>query len=109
MITAIIAILAGLLLLASFFGSVRGLERAVSALQPFETVIGVVAIVAGVLSITSLTGIVLILAGLILAIGALGAVPKIGPGLKRASGALEPFRILIGIITLVVGILGLFD
>lgn len=109
MIVSIMAVLAGLLLLANIFRSIRGLDRAVTALEPFETVIGVIVTVAGLLRITSLTGVVLVLAGLILAAGALVAVPKVGNDLQRASGALQPFRTVIGIVTLAVGVIGLFD
>ncbi len=109
MIVSIIAVLAGLLLLASFFRKISGLDRAISALRPFETVIGVVATVAGLLTLTSLIGLVLILAGLILAVGALAAVPNVGPDLQRVAGTLERFRTLIGSITLAVGVVSLLD
>lgn len=88
MIVSVVAILAGLLLLATFFESVRGLDRLVRALKPFETVIGVIAIVAGLLMITTLLGIVLLFAGLILGISAFAGVPRLGPGLTQAAHAL---------------------
>jgi hypothetical protein len=102
MIEAIVAILAGLLLLSE---AIRG--PIIRNLQPFQTVIGVIALVAGILNFLSLFGIVLILAGLILAINALAGVPAIGDGLTRAGRALNPFRLIIGIVVLILGIAAL--
>jgi cadmium resistance protein CadD (predicted permease) len=111
MITAIVAILAGLVLLAGRLGAVPGigpgLEKFARWLLPFEVVIGVVALVVGILELLSLEGILLILAGLVLAISALRSIPSIGPWLGRMGNALLPFRVIIGVIILVVGLLDL--
>ncbi|HUF26144.1 MAG TPA: hypothetical protein VMM18_04090 [Gemmatimonadaceae bacterium] len=102
MIAAIIAILAGLVLLADLF---RGAgERVVGALRPFAVVIGVVAIVVGILEITSVIGVALLLAGFILAASALEAIPGVGDQLAQAGRALAAVRVVIGIIVLVLGI-----
>ena len=105
MLYALIAILAGLLLLADTFMSMNGMNRVIAALKPYETVIGIVALVAGVFHFFSLLGIALILGGLMLGTRALTTVPNIGDELGSASNALTPFRGLIGIVTLVLGIL----
>jgi hypothetical protein len=102
MIEGIIGILAGLLLLSE---AIRG--PLVRPLLPFQTVIGVIALVAGILNFLSLFGIALILAGLILAVKALSGVPSLGPSLVRAGRALDPFRLIIGLIVLILGIAAL--
>ena len=105
MLGAIVAILAGLLLLADLFHG-KG-QQFINALRPYEVVIGVVAVVVGVLHIASLFGIALILAGLILAVSALQGIPRIGDDLARAGRALAQVRTLIGVIVLVLGVLAL--
>ena len=105
MLEAIVAILAGLLLLADLF---RGAgQRMIGTLRPFQVVIGVIALVVGILHLASVFGIALLLAGLILAVSALESVPRIGSELARAGRALAQLRILIGIVVLVLGIMAL--
>ena len=103
MLEGIVAILAGLLLLSSVMRS-----DWLRPLMPFSTVIGVVALVAGVLSITSVIGVALILAGLILAASTLASVPSIGTYLANAGRWLDNFRVVIGVLVLVLGLLALF-
>jgi hypothetical protein len=105
MLYALIAILAGLLLLADTFMSMNGMNRVIAALKPYETVIGIVALVAGILHFFSLLGIALVMGGLMLGTRALTTVPNIGDELGSASNALTPFRGIIGGVTLVLGIL----
>jgi hypothetical protein len=107
-VRALVAIIAGLLLLADSLGRFRGLDALIRALKPYETVIGVVTLVLGVLAIFSPLGIVMILAGLLLAANALTAVPRFGDELGGASRALAPFGVLIGVAVLVLGLLRLF-
>ena len=102
MLSVIVAILAGILLLADHFHG-RG-QGMVNTLRPFEVVIGVLALVFGVLGIMSLLGVALILAGLILGVSALQAIPSVGGELARASRALAPIRTLIGLAVLVLGV-----
>jgi len=86
MLEAIVAILAGLLLLADLF---RGAgQRMIGALRPFEVVIGVIALV-GMLHIGSVFDIALLFAGFVLAVSALESVPRIGNELARAGRALH--------------------
>lgn len=106
MITAIIAILAGLLLLGDFFDKGKA-GNFVKSLRPFDAVIGVVAIVIGVLSLVSLLGIMLVLGGLVLGARALASVPNVGDNLVRAGNAVGSFRTLIGFVLLLLGILAL--
>jgi hypothetical protein len=102
---SIVAILAGLLLISGLLP--RGGGNAISALRPFGTVIGVVALVAGILSITSVTGIMLILGGLILAVGAVRFVPRVGADLARAGQWLARLGVVVGLLLLLIGIVGL--
>lgn len=103
MLEAIVAILAGLLLLSTVMRS-----DWLQPLMPFTTVIGVVALVAGVLNIASVMGIALIMAGLILSASALANVPSIGDNLRNAGRWLDSFRIIIGLVVLILGVLALF-
>jgi hypothetical protein len=105
MLEAIVAILAGLLLLADLFHG-KG-RRFINSLRPYEVVIGIVAVVIGVLHLASLFGIALILAGLILAVSALQGVPRIGDDLARAGRALSQVRTLIGVVVLLLGVMAL--
>lgn len=105
MLEAVIAILAGLLLLSDLIKG--GGKRFITPLQPFAVVIGVVALVVGVLHIRSVLGIALVLAGLILSVSALKSIPRIGDELARAGRALEQVRVVIGLIALIVGIMAL--
>jgi hypothetical protein len=105
----VVAILCGLLLLADFFAGLKGFNRAVRALRPLATVIGMVAIVIGILEIVSVLGILLVLSGFILAANALSSVPKIGAKLGKAGRALDSARVVVGILVLAVGVMSLLD
>ncbi len=103
MLGAIVAILAGLLLLSDLITGAG--KRFVAPLQPFGAVIGVIALVLGVLHITSVLGVSLVLAGLILAVSALRSIPRIGDELAKAGRTLEQVRIVIGVVVLIAGIM----
>lgn len=107
MLRGIVAILAGLLLLADSLGKFRGLGNLIRGLRPYQTVIGVVALVAGVMSFFSLLGITLILAGVILGTNALVTVPRVGDEFGGAGRALAPFAALIGGVALLLGLMSL--
>jgi hypothetical protein len=113
MITVVVAILAGLVLLSGALRNVPGiglsLEKFAGWLSAFDVVIGVIAIVLGVLELLSLEGILLILAGFVLAVSALRSIPSVGPPLGRLGNALAEFRLIIGIILLLVGLLDLLQ
>jgi len=82
MLSSIVAILAGLALLAHWLKG--GAAKFARTLAQFDVVIGVVAIVIGVLELLSLEGILLILAGLVLSASALRSIPSIGRSLARS-------------------------
>jgi hypothetical protein len=98
-------ILAGLLLIREALRQSPTMSRIVAALDPFDVVIGVILLVVGILSILSLKGILLILAGLVLSARVLSYVPAVGPALTQAGNYLTQFRVIIGIIVLVVGLI----
>lgn len=105
MLEALVAILAGLILLADLFHGTA--QRWIGSLRPYEVVIGVAAIVLGILNLASLLGIALILSGFILGASALQAIPRVGGDLARAGRALAQVRTIIGIIVLLLGVLTL--
>ncbi|RZN61740.1 hypothetical protein [Methanonatronarchaeum sp. AMET6-2] len=111
MLSSIVAILAGLVLLTGLIGVVPAfgeyLERFAVWLGGFQGIIGVVAIVIGVLEFGSLESYMLIIAGLVLAAGVLQAIPAFGKYLEKLGMWLGGFQVVIGVITLVVGVLGL--
>ncbi len=108
MLSALVAVVAGLLLLADSLGRFSGIDALIRALKPYETTIGVVTLILGIFSIFSPLGIVMILAGLLLGANALTTVPRVGDELGGASRALAPFGVLIGGAVLVLGILAIF-
>lgn len=104
MLEALIAIIAGFLLLSAFWWR-RGAEgRRGTSLRPVEAIVGIVALIVGLLEILSVVGIVLFLAGVTLLIGALRGTGRGGPEVTRLGDALLPFRALLGLLTLVIGI-----
>ena len=109
MIATLIAILAGVLLLASAWRNIPGigpwLERTANVLSPFDVVIGVVALVLGVLQLLSLQGLLLILAGLVLAAASPRSIPSVGASLGRLGDALAAYRLILGAIILLVGLI----
>jgi len=113
MISTIVAILAGIVLLRGTLRNVPALgawlERAAGTLTAFDVVIGVVAVVLGLLELLSLEGILLVLAGLILAVTALRTIPAIGTSLGNLGQALSVYRVIVGVLILVVGLVGLFQ
>lgn len=107
MIGSVVAVLAGMLLIGEVFNQGGSASRFVDRLRPFDAVIGVTAIVIGILSLFSLTGMALILGGLVLGARALAAVPNVGDDLVRAGDKVGGFRVLIGSVLFVLGLLGL--
>lgn len=108
MLAALIAILAGILLLADSLGKYQGMDSLVRTLRPYQTIIGIVALIWGVFNFLSLLGIVMILAGVILGANALVTVPKVGDDFTGAAKALAPFAAIIGAAALIFGVLRLF-
>lgn len=105
MIRAIVAILAGMLLVGELFNQGGRASRFVDNLRPFDAILGITAIVLGILNLFSLLGLMLILGGLVLGARALGTVPNVGDDLVRAGDRIGGFRVLIGSVLIVLGVL----
>lgn len=107
MLTAVMLIVAGLVLLTGVLRSIPAfgehLEKLAKWLGSFQTIIGVVAIIVGFLDL-GLGGLFLILSGFILAAGILGAIPALGEHLENISKALAGIQVPIGVIAMVLGI-----
>lgn len=105
MIRAIVAILAGMLLVGELFNQGGRASRFVDNLRPFDAIIGITAIVLGILNLFSLLGLLLILGGLVLGARALSTVPNVGDDLVRAGDKVGGFRVLIGSVLIVLGVM----
>lgn len=110
LILGIFCIITGLILCTSIIGALpamgKYLEQLAKWLGTFQSVIGIIAIVVGIIYF-SLVGLLLIIAGIILAIGALQAIPALGPYLEKLVKVLAGVQVPMGIIILIVGILDL--
>lgn len=81
-----------------------------SYLTPYNTVIGGALLAIGIIYFKGrgvLNSVIAISSGLLLLINVLDKVPAIGEFLVKASRALAPFQVGIGLASLVVGVLGL--
>ena len=105
MIRALVAILAGMLLAAELFNQGGRASRFVDNLRPFDAMLGITAIVLGILNLFSFLGVMLILGGLVLGARALSTVPTVGDDLVRAGDKIAGFRVLIGTVLIVLGVL----
>ncbi|AUC77532.1 hypothetical protein [Olleya sp. Bg11-27] len=90
---------------ANFFNKIAGV------LAPFQTVIGGALIVLPLLGILrggfNLFGIVSIIGGLLLLTHVFGKVPALEETLRKISDKLLPFKAIIGIALLAIGVLSL--
>lgn len=111
MLEEIVAILAGLVLLTGVMSVVpalgKYLEKAGQFLSGAQGLIGVVALILGILGIIggfSLLNLMLIISGLVLMTGILPLIPGVGDALERFALWLGSGQVIIGVITLIVGI-----
>ncbi|MDQ3672797.1 MAG: hypothetical protein M3365_00245 [Gemmatimonadota bacterium] len=105
MIKAVVAVLAGMLLVGDLFNQGGRASRFVDNLRPFDAILGITAIILGILNVFSLLGLLLILGGLVLGARALGSVPNVGDDLVRVGDKVGGFRVLIGTVLIVLGVL----
>jgi len=105
-------ILLGLATLDKWDGESNFFNKIAGFLAPFQTAIGGVLLVLGLLRLfrghNLLFNIVSVLGGFLLLTHVLGKVPALGEALKKISGKLMPFKAIIGLGLIVVGILGIF-
>ncbi|MDN3493494.1 hypothetical protein [Winogradskyella bathintestinalis] len=88
----------------NFFNNIAGF------LAPFDTIIGLALIILAILEFWDglLFNIVSILGGILLLTHVFGKVPSIETSLRKLSDKLMPFKAIIGIGLIVIGIMGLF-
>lgn len=100
-------ILLGLATLDKWDGESNFFNKIAGVLAPFQTIIGGALIVLPVFKF-SLLSILSILGGILLLTHVFGKVPALETSLRQLSAKLMPFKAIIGIAILVLGILGLF-
>ena len=103
-------ILLGLATLDKWDGEANFFNKIANVLAPFQTVIGGALIVFAIMTFWSniLFTALSLVAGLLLLTHVFGKVPSMEASLRKLSDKLMPFKAIIGIALLVVGILGLF-
>lgn len=116
-IPAIFCLLAGFILLTGLFGMIpalgKYLEKFAKWLGSFQGIIGILAFIIGILGILDIVGgdilqeIFCIIAGIMLATGFLMAIPALGKHIEKLAKWLGSFQVIIGIISLIIGILGI--
>ncbi|WP_204346412.1 hypothetical protein [Psychroserpens algicola] len=103
-------ILLGLATLDKWDGESNFFNKIAGVLAPFQTVIGGALVGLAILKFwnSPLLNVVSILGGFLLLTHAIGKAPAFGDALKKLSDKLMPFKAIIGIGLLVIGILRLF-
>jgi hypothetical protein len=103
-------ILLGLATLDKWDGDTDIFNKMANALVPFQTLIGVTLLILAILTFMSnlLFTAIRLMGGLLLLTHVFGKVPALEDVLLKVSMKLMPFKAIIGIALLVLGILGLF-
>ena len=103
-------LLLGLATLDKWDGERDFFNRIAGVLAPFDTVIGLALIILAILEFWDglLFNVVSILGGILLLTHVFGKVPALETSLRKLSAKLMPFKAIIGIGLIVIGILGVF-
>jgi hypothetical protein len=103
-------ILLGLATLDKWDGESNFFNKIADVLAPFQTVIGGVLVVLAILTFRGnvLFSFARILGGLLLLTRVFSKVPALEASLRQLSAKLMPFKAIIGIGLIVIGVLGLF-
>ena len=105
-------ILLGLSTLDKWDGESDFFNKIAGVLAPFQTIIGGALVVIPILRLIgghfSLYGIISILGGVLLLTHVFGKAPAFENSLRKLSDKLMPFKAIIGIVLLVIGILAIF-
>lgn len=103
-------ILLGITTLDKWDGATDVFNKMAKVLVPFETVIGGALVVFAILTFRGnvLYSILSILGGVLLLTEVFGKVPALESSLRQLSAKLLPFKAIIGIALLILGVLGLF-
>ncbi len=106
-------VLLGLATLDKWDGEANYFNKIAGVLAPFQTVIGGALIVLPILGILfggfSIFWIVSIIGGLLLLTHVFGKVPAFEETLRKLSDRLMPFKAIIGIVLLAIGVLSLLQ
>ena len=102
-------ILLGLATLDKWDGESNFFNKIASKLAPFQTIIGGALVVLPILIFRShlLFNIASILGGILLLTHVFGKVPALETSLRKLSATLMPFKAIIGIGLIVIGVLGI--
>lgn len=117
LIFEIACICAGILLALTHLDKLDGesnfFNNVAAKLRPFNTVIGIVTLAVGILYLLKIKcvifSIVGIACGLLLLPQQLAKVPLIGGFLVKLSNAINPFKVIVGDIAIILGVLSLFN
>ena len=101
-------ILLGLATLDKWDGESNFFNKIAGVLAPFQTVIGGALVVLPLLKF-NLIGLISILGGILLLTHVFGKVPALETSLRKLSATLMPFKAIIGIALIVIGLLRLFN
>ena len=103
-------VLLGLATLDKWDGESNFFNKIANVLAPFQTIIGGALIVLAILTFRSniLFSIASILGGILLLTHVFSKVPALETSLRKLSTKLMPFKAIIGIGLIVIGVLGLF-
>jgi len=103
-------LLLGLATLDKWDGERDFFNRIAGVLAPFDTVIGLALIILAILEFWDglLFNVVSILGGILLLTHVFGKVPALETSLRKLSAKLMPFKAIIGIGLIVIGVLGIF-
>jgi len=117
LIFKIACICAGILLALSHLDKLDGesnfFNNVAAKLRPFNSVIGIITLVIGILYLLKIKciifGIVGIACGLLLLPQQLAKVPLVGDLLVKLSNAINPYKVIVGDIAIILGVLSLFN
>ncbi len=103
-------ILLGLATLDKWDGESNFFNKIAGALVPFQTIIGGALVVLAIITFRGgwIFNIISILGGMLLLTHVFGKVPSLESTLRTVSEKLMPFKAIIGIALLILGIFGLF-
>ncbi|WP_460218169.1 hypothetical protein [Psychroserpens sp. MEBiC05023] len=105
-------VLLGLATLDKWDGESNFFNKIAGVLAPFQTVIGAALVVISLMRIFGghnlLFNIISLLGGFLLLTHAIGKAPAFGDTLKKLSDKLMPFKAIIGIGLIVIGLLSIF-
>lgn len=105
-------ILLGLATLDKWDGESNFFNKIAGVLAPFQTIIGGTLTILGIMRLLGghgiLFNIVSILGGFLLLTHVIGKAPAFGDSLQKLSDKLMPFKAIIGIALIIIGLIGIF-